>query len=112
MTGLRNAKVHDLHVAIALHHDVGGLDVTVDDVVAMGDGERGAHLRTDLCNLARMDVAALLDGGLEIRAAHVLHDDVVRIAVTAPIVDVDDVGATQVGGSLCLLPEACGKVGI
>lgn len=59
-----------------------------------------------------MDVAALLDGGLEVRAAYVLHDDVVRIAVTTPIVDVDDVGAAQIGGSLCLLPEACGEVGI
>ena len=84
----------------------------MDDVVAVRDGERGAYLRADLRYLARMDAATLLDGGLEVGAAHVLHDDVIRIAVATPIVDVDDVRAAQVCGRLGLLSEPRGEVGI
>ena len=41
---------------------------------------------------------------------HVLHDDVVRLVVVAPVVDVDDVGVREVGGGLCLLAEARDEV--
>ncbi len=106
---LRDAKVHDLHVAVGLDHDVGGLDVAVDDVVAVRDAQRRAHLRGYLGDLARVNLAPLLDGRLQVRAAHVLHDDVVGIVVAAPVVDVDDVGALQVGGRLGLLAKARGE---
>ena len=40
------------------------------------------------------------------RAVDVLHDDVVGAALLAPVVDTDDVGVVEVGGGLCLPPEA------
>ena len=106
---LRDAKVHDLNVAVGLDHDVGRFDVAVDDVVAVCHAQGAAHLRAYLGDLARVDAAAPLDGAFEIGAAHVLHDDVVHAVVLAPVVDVDDVGAREVGRSLGLLPKTRGK---
>ena len=68
----------------------------MDDVLPMCDGKGLANLRADLGGLALVDRAALLDGGLQIAAAHELHDDVVRAVVLTPVVHVDDVGALEV----------------
>ena len=78
----------------------------MDDVEAVGDGESLAYLAADLGDLALVDGAALVDGGLQIGAAHVFHDDVVRALVLAPVVHVDDVGALQIGGASGFLLEA------
>ena len=110
--GARDAEVHDLHVAVGLHHDVLRLDVAVDDVQVVRHRQGLAHLRADLGHLALVDGAALVDGRLQVAAAHELHDDVVRAVVLAPVVHVHDVGALQVGRSGGLLLEALGEVGI
>ncbi len=108
----RDAEVHDLHVAVGLHHDVLRLDVAVDDVQIVRHGEGLAHLRADLGDLALVDGAALVDGRLQVGSAHELHDDVVGAVVLAPVVHVHDVGALQVGGGGGLLLEALGEVGV
>ena len=107
-----DAEVHHLHVAVGLHHDVLRLDVAVDDVLVVGDGEGLAHLGADFGGLALVDGAALLDGGLQVGPAHELHDDVVGVVVLAPVVHVHDVGALQVCGSGGLLAEALGEIGV
>ena len=61
----RDAEVHDLHVAVGLHHDVLRLDVAVDDVQSVRHGKRLAYLRADLGDFALVDGAALVDSGLQ-----------------------------------------------
>ena len=77
----------------------------MDDVEAVGDGERLAYLAADFGDLALVDGAALVDGGFQVGSAHVFHDDVVRALILAPVVHVDDVGALQVGGACGFLLE-------
>ena len=108
----RDAEVHHLHVAVGLDHDVLRLDVAVDDVLVMGDGKRLAHLRADFGDLALVERTSLHDAGLEVGAADVLHDDEVRAVVLAPVVNVHDVGALQVGGRRGLLAEALRERGV
>ena len=111
--GACDAKVHHLYVAVRLHHDVLRLDVAVDDVMVVGDGERLRNLRADLRDLLAVEGAVLADAALEVGPAQVLHDDVVGVAVLAPVVDRDDVGAVEGSRRLRLLLEArCeGRVG-
>ena len=105
----RDAEVHDLHVAVGLHHDVLRLDVAVDDVKTVSHGKRLAHLAADFGDLALIDGAALVNGGFQVGAAHVFHDDVVGAFVLAPVVHVDNVGALQVGSACRFLLEALGE---
>ncbi len=43
----RHPEVHDLHLAVLLDEDVGGLDVAVDDARLVGMGETLQHLHDD-----------------------------------------------------------------
>ena len=107
--GTRDAKVHHLDVAVRLHHDVLRLDVAVDDVVAVRDGERLRNLRAHLGDLLAVQGAMPADAALEVGPAEVFHDDVVGVAVAPPVIDGDDVGALQRRGRLGLLLEARGE---
>ena len=44
----REAEVEHLHVAVAAHHDVLGLDVAMDDAGGVRGGQRARHLPPDL----------------------------------------------------------------
>ena len=110
--GARDAEVHDLDVAIGLDHDVLRLDVAVDDLVLMRDGERGADLAADLRDLLGVERAVAADAALEVGAAQVFHHDEIGVAVAAPVIDAHDVGALQAGGRLGLLLEAGGEGGV
>ena len=57
-----NAKVHDLHVAVRLDHDVLWLDVAMHNVLLVRHRKSLAYLGTDFGNLALVDGTALLDG--------------------------------------------------
>ena len=107
--GAGDAEVHDLDVAIRLDHDVLRLDVAVDDVVLVGDGERLGNLGADLCDLAAVQRSVLPDAVLQVRAAQVLHDDVIGVPILAPVIDRDDIGALERCRCLCLLLEAGSK---
>ena len=106
-----NAEVHDLDVAIGLHHDVLRLDVAMDQILVVSNVERRAHLRTNFRNFALVERAARLDAGLQIGAADELHHNVVRAVIVAPVVDVHNVGTLQVGGSSGFLLETLGEIG-
>ena len=82
------------------------------DVLAVGDGKRLADLAADFGDLTLVDGAALLDRAFQVGAAHVFHDDEVRALVLAPVVDVHDVGALQVGRRSRFLFEAGGEFGV
>ena len=78
---LGDAEVEQLDPAFAIDQQVRGLEVAVDDQVAMRMADRVQHLHEQLHALAQVQparVAPLVDG----RAIHVLHDEV-GIAVVA-----------------------------
>ena len=108
----RDAKVHDLDVAVGQHHDVLRLNVAVDDLVLVGDRKRGADLRADLRDLLWIEGAVALDAALKVGTAQVLHDDVVGIAILAPIVDAHDIGGGETCCCLGLLLKAGGEGGV
>ena len=104
--GTRDAEVHYLDVAVGQHHDVLRLDVAMDDLMLVGHRERPADLGADLGDLLGVEGPVAADAALEVGAAQVLHDDVVRVAVLTPVVHADDIGALQTCGRLRLLLKA------
>ena len=110
--GACDAKIHYLDVAVGQHHDVLRLNVAVDDLVLVGDRKRGADLRADLGDLLGVEGAVALDAALKVGSAQVLHDDVIGVAVLAPIVDAHDIGGGQAGRCLGLLLKAGGEGGV
>ncbi len=107
--GAGDAEVHDLDLAVARQHDVGRLDVAVDDAgsvrVLQGLEDADRHLQRPL----RQQLATGVQKLTERRAVHVLHDDVrdrhVVDVVLARVVDRDDRGMVERGGRLGLPAE-------
>ena len=110
--GARDAKIHHLDVAVGQHHDVLRLDVAVDDLVLVCDRKRRADLRADLRDLFGVEGAVALDAALEVGTAQILHDDVIGVAVLAPIVDAYDIGGGEAGCCLGLLLKTRGEGGV
>ena len=110
--GACDAKIHYLDVAVGQHHDVLRLNVAVDNLVLVCDRKRGADLRADLCDLLGIEGAVALDAALKVGTAQVLHDDVIGVAVLAPVVDAHDIGGGQAGRCLGLLLKAGGEGGV
>src|SRR6185437_1792258 len=113
---LREAEVHDLHLAVLRDEDVGGGDVAVDDLerlaVALelvGVGEALADAPCDVDGRLDRDgtgeLARVVHHRLEIRAVDVLHDDEVRPVADADVEDADDVGMREVRGEARLVEE-------
>ena len=86
--------------------DVAGLHVAVDDAVLVGERQRRRDLRADGGGLFGRESAVLEDELADGRTLDVLHDDEVRLALFAPVVDRDDVGMVQVRGRPRLPSEA------
>jgi len=118
LTGLvdrpRDAEVHDFDVAGAGEHDVGRLDVAVDDAVPVRVVERGEHTCRDLEGAFREKSSTAGEQLPKCHAVDVLHDDVgdddiltVRIneSVFAGVVYGDDVRVVQRSGALGLATE-------
>ncbi len=93
--GAGDAEVGDEGVAVGRKEDVGGLDVTVDHAMCVGEGEGLGHLARDAQRLA-------LDVG---------HDVVEQAAGLTAVVDGDDVRMGQAGGGMDLAQEAVGGDG-
>ncbi len=110
---LDEAEVEDLHEAVGRHHDVVGLQVTVNDARGVGLGEALRDLRSDLEETARGEgVGLAAQDQLPKRVAvDQLHDDVAQArGRLADVVDGDDVGVVQRGGGAGLLAEAAETV--
>ena len=117
-----DAEVHDLDLAAAREHHVGGLDVAVDDPVAVAVVERGQNSARDLQGPLRQEPST---AGQELTQRHAvdeLHDDVghdragATIGLTehvlTGVVHGDDVGVVERGGALRLAAEARLEAGI
>src|SRR5262249_24847237 len=93
----RDAEIHQLHAAGARHHDVGRLDVAVDDAAVMRVIERARDLHGDDRGDVEGEPAAPLEEVVEVDALHVLHHDEQRAPLLVEVVDVDDVFVLELG---------------
>ena len=107
---LGQPEVHDLGLALRRDHDVGALDVAVDDALVMGLAQAGGHLAGDLQGLLRLQRSAP-ELVLERLAVHELHGDIGPVLVLADLVDGADVRVVQGRGGLGLDEETLFEVG-
>ena len=105
------AEVEDLRATVVGHHDVGGLQVAMDDplVVRRGEGlgERAGDLEDALDG-----EPALRDEPIERRAVDKLHGEEVNAVSFLDREHGDDAGVVKGGESLRLTPETLQPLGI
>ena len=91
------AEVHEVRLAVAVDHDVGRLQVAMDDALLVGMVQRVGDLGAQL---GRFAAGELLAGEpvAQRDAADEVADDVDDVAIAADFVDADDAGVAELGG--------------
>ena len=89
--GDRQPEVHDPRPAPAVHHDVRGLEIPVQDAALVGRGEAGAELARDLERLGLREPADPAQQRGEVFPVHVLHREEVAPVRLADVVHAADV---------------------
>ena len=102
---LRQAEVGEERGA-ALDQHVGGLDVAVDQALAVRGVERGGDLAADVDRAVRAQPALGAQHRGEVGALDVLHREVEQPVLLARVVDGDDVRVLQGSGDPRLAIEA------
>jgi len=100
-----NAKVGNLHLTLGRNEHVAGLDVAVDDTTLVRKPECGGYVERHPGDLLNGEVAVTAQDLRQALAFDVLHHDVVRAHLLAPVIDGDDVWVVQVCGRLCFAAE-------
>ncbi len=116
---LGHAPVHDLHFAKAPNHDVGRLEVAVNDAARVRKGDAFAQLQEHLEQTRQRPLPqhVLVTGAqlgkdlVEAPALHQLHGEVqVALAVDADFVDGHNVGVFKLARNLGFFQEALNEV--
>ncbi len=94
---VRQAEVGDLHLLLAVDHDVARLDVAVHHAVPMRVGQPGEDLFADLQHLLRREFSLPAQAVLQRLALDVLHHDEIGLAFAAAVNHADDIRVIQVG---------------
>jgi len=110
--GRGDAEVSHLDLAVRRYQHVPRLDVTVNQAVAVGEGQGGRDVGRDVGRPIRMDTTLGAEHLGQAPPLHILHDDEVGAPLLAPVVHADDVGMVQVGGPLCLSTKTLHEIGI
>src|SRR5438876_3251902 len=107
-----DAEIHDLAIAVAQHHEIGGLDVAMDDAAAVRVSQAiaGLHDVSQLFYDGDLPVAG--DDLIERLAVEELHHQIGIALMIAQVIDDDDVGVLQHAGGFGLTVEALEQVGI
>ncbi len=105
-----DAEVADLHGAVGEPHDVGGLQVAVDDALVMGVAKGRGHLLRDVDDHVhgQRSGVVVLQELAEVAAFEELHDEVEGTAggaVVAEVVDDGDAPVLEGRGHARLTPE-------
>ena len=105
---LRDAEVHDLRLAGLEHHDVGGLDVAVDDPTLVGVVQALGHALDQRERLPPGQRRTLPDDGVEGASAEQLkrHEESPRGRVASDVVHDHDRGVGQTRRGARLVEEA------
>ena len=106
-----NAKVHHPQLAIIQQHDILGLDVPVDDAVAVGMLQRLEDLGDEMHRLPAGQFApALVQVLAQGHAVHIFHYDVLQLVCDRYIVHFYDIGVIQKRNSLGLVLEPAHQI--
>jgi hypothetical protein len=104
----RQPKVHQMRLALVVKHDVGRLDITVDDPLGMRALKRVGKIGHDRNGGACVDFS-LVDRVRQALAADELAGDVVVAAIRAGLEHGDDMRVAQLGGCLGFAEEPLGR---
>ena len=105
------AEVGDLDGIVRGEHEVGWLDVPMNDVALVGELERAASLLHDAENAGKRKRLMIVEMRLEALALDEFHGDVVEAVFFAGVVNHDDVGVGQKAGGAGFGLEALQKLG-
>ncbi len=103
---LRDAEVHELHLAVARDHDVGRLHVAVQQGVEVDVVEGVGDARAHQGDAVGREGAALAEEAGQVRPVHELRDEVEAVVLLDEIVDLDDRLVAEPGVGAPLAPEA------
>ncbi len=103
---LAEAEVGELGHLAARQHDVGRLDVAMDDAARRGRLEGAGDLKAPAAGVAPGHLAAMLDLLLQARSLDQLHGEEELPLVEAEAAHADDVGVADLLGQLGLALEA------
>ena len=92
---LGDTEIRDDGPAILVQHDIGRLDIAVNDAVAVGVPERVTNLGQDGLHHRDRQRADLVDDRVESPPLDVLHDEVQDLLALLDGVNGDDVRMTQ-----------------
>ncbi len=108
----RQAKVRNTGVTAAINHNVGGLQVTVNDLAGMSGGQSGAKFVGNLQGFLRGQTSDSIQQRGQVFTVHILHGQV-RVAVDfADVVHPAHIGMGDLAGDADLCAEALDSAGI
>ena len=100
-------------MAVFGQHHVRGLEIAMDDALAVSARERFRHLDGDLDGAARrLRHVAVVDRGAQLVAADQLHGDEADAVFLADVVDDGDVGVLEGGGGARFADEPLAAAGV
>ena len=105
-----DAEVEHLHPPACCDHDIGWLQVTMDDCVRVRLRQRIGNLPRDRQRLLGRERPAL-DQCAERLSFHVLHDDVGKVVDVEHVVDGGNIGMIQLGGGKGFTPKPLARIG-
>ena len=105
------SEVEDFEATVGQNHYVGGLQVSVDDALLMGGGERIREGAADGKDAVKRQ-SVLGDDAVERLPVHELHGEEVDAVGLFHGVDGDDTWVVELGEGFCLATEAREALGV
>jgi len=106
----RDAKVHDLYLAIPRNHDVSRFDVAVHYTMLMGVTQRAANLDKVAQFLSQRNLTILAKDCVEVFPFEILHRNEGNTIFLAHFINCDDVGMLQAARCLRFAVEPLPQV--
>src|SRR5438105_1896386 len=101
LKNLSGAEVGNFDGVVGSEHQVGGLNVAVNDVAFMGELQSVAGLIQDAQGAGQRERVSAIQKSLEALAFHQFHGDVVQPVFFAGVEDHHDIGVSEQAGGAC-----------